>query len=96
MPIRFISPSMLLFHMTETIKIELDEELVRKFRKKAYEQFGYKKGSLKRAIESMIRDYTNEGVADWNNIRGILKERKESSVELQHKAWSRIRDKTVR
>ncbi|MHB1441102.1 MAG: hypothetical protein ACYCSO_10305 [Cuniculiplasma sp.] len=82
--------------MTEIIKIELDEELARKFRKKAYEQFGYKKGSMKMAIESMIRDYTDEGVANWDNIRGILKGRKESSVELQHNAWSGIRDKSVR
>jgi hypothetical protein len=82
--------------MTEIIKIELDEELARRFRKKAYEQFGYRKGSMKMAIEFIIRDYIDDGIANWNNIRGILKERKESSVELQHNVWSGIIDKTVR
>ena len=79
--------------MNETLKIDLDEELVREFRKKAFEQFGYKKGSMKKAMESIIKDYTDEGVADWNNIRGFLKDRTETSVELQHKAWSHILEK---
>ena len=51
---------------------------------------------MKMAIEFIIRDYIDDGIANWNNIRGILKERKESSVELQHNVWSGIIDKTVR
>ncbi|MHB1709639.1 MAG: hypothetical protein ACYCT2_09220 [Thermoplasmataceae archaeon] len=70
------------------MKIDLDEELVRRFKKTALEQYGYKKGSIKKAMEALIRDYTREGTADWTNIVGILEGRTETSVELQHKAWS--------
>lgn len=80
--------------MTKTLKIDLDEELVRKFKKRALEQYGYKKGYIKKAMESLIRDYTMNGTADWTRISGILGKRTETSVVLQHKAWSVIRKKS--
>lgn len=76
--------------MSETLKVELDEELLNKFKRKAYETYGFKKGSIKKATEELLKQYTNEGKANWNNIVGILKDRTESSVELQHKAWRNI------
>jgi hypothetical protein len=35
--------------MTETIKVEVSEALAKRFRKRAMELYGYKKGSMKRA-----------------------------------------------
>jgi hypothetical protein len=40
--------------MTATIKVEVDEALARKFRKKAMETYGYKKGAMKKALEESM------------------------------------------
>lgn len=82
--------------MSETLKVELDEELLNKFKRKAFETHGFKKGSIKKAIEELLKQYTNEGKPNWNSISGILKDRTETSVELQHKAWRDIERKSVR
>ncbi|MGI0091176.1 MAG: hypothetical protein ACREBS_05660 [Nitrososphaerales archaeon] len=36
-------------HMTETIKVEIDEELAKRFRTMALEKYGYKKGFGKKS-----------------------------------------------
>lgn len=75
--------------MTETIKVEVDEALARKFRKKAMERYGYKKGTIKKAIEDVITKFSMTGQVDWTSLRGTLKvAKKVSSVQLQHKLWS--------
>mgnify|MGYP001129139599 FL=1 len=75
--------------MTETIKVEVDEALARKFRKKAMEKYGYKKGTIKKAVEDVITKFTMSGPVDWASLRGTLKvAKKVSSVQLQHKLWS--------
>ena len=82
--------------MSETLKVELDEELLNKFKRKAFETHGFKKGAIKKAIEELLKQYTSEGKPNWNNITGILKDRNETSVQLQHKAWKNIERKSVR
>jgi hypothetical protein len=75
--------------MTETIKVEVDEALARKFRKKAMEKYGYKKGTMKKAVEDVITKFSMTGPVDWASLRGMLKVAKNvSSVQLQHKLWS--------
>lgn len=76
--------------MTETIKVEVSEALARKFRKKAMETYGYKKGAMKKALEESMRKFASPGVADWHSLRGAIKARGITSVELQHRAWSHV------
>lgn len=72
--------------MTETIKVEVDEALATRFRKKAHERYGYKKGAMKKALEEAMRRYSAGGRADWGSLMGTLKVDKDS-VWLQHHAW---------
>jgi len=72
--------------MPETIKVEVDESLAKRFRKKAMERYGYKKGAVKKALEEAMRRYASESRADWGSLLGILKTDKDS-VWLQHHAW---------
>ncbi len=75
--------------MTETIKVEIDEALAKRFRKKAMEKYGYKKGAIKKALEEVITKFSSPGKADWPSLRGVLKEKYGgmTSVELQHSLW---------
>ena len=71
--------------MTETIKVDVDASLARRFRKKAMESYGYKKGAVKKATEELMRRFITGSRANWAELRGKLKSKK-SSVELQHDA----------
>ena len=80
--------------MTETIKVEVDEELARKFRKKAMEKYGYKRGAIKQALEELMSSFTYTSPnkphkVDWSFLEGTLKDRYKgmTSVELQHALW---------
>ena len=75
--------------MPELIKVELEEALARRFRRKAMELYGYKKGAIKMAMQELVKRFTSGGEADWSLLRGKLKSTV-NSVELQHKAWSRV------
>lgn len=75
-------------NMTETIKVEVEEALAKRFRKRAMEKYGYKKGAMKRAMEEAIRKYVASGEVDWKPFRGTLRSELDS-VELQHAAWRR-------
>ena len=78
------------------IKIYLDEELERRFRKMAMEIYGYGRGSISRAAEDAIRRWVIEREELLKEvripedpikaIRGMLKHVKKSGVELQHEA----------
>ena len=75
--------------MTETIKVEVDEALAKRFRKKAMERYGYKKGTIKKAVEEVMTRFSMSGPVNWASLRGTLKNtRKASSVQLQHRVWS--------
>lgn len=77
--------------MAETLKVDLDSQLVKKFRKKAMETYGYRKGSMKKAMEDLLRQYTREGKPDWSKMIGVLDHLKNDSVELQHMLWKKIK-----
>jgi hypothetical protein len=72
--------------MSETIKVEVDQSLAKRFRKKAMEKYGYKKGAVKKALEEAMRKYSAESKADWGSLLGTMKLAK-NSVWLQHHAW---------
>ena len=73
--------------MSEAIKVELPKGLAERFRRKAMERYGYRKGAVKKALEALIRDFVGtRSNVDWSSLRGVLPSKK-SSVELQHEAW---------
>jgi len=53
----------------ETIKVEVDEALARNFRRRAVEIYGYKRGTVKKAVEEMMK-FSFRGKADWHSLRG--------------------------
>ena len=77
--------------MTETIKVEVDANLAERFRRRAMQKYGYKKGSVKKALEGLMEEFTrgSGGTADWSSVRGAIKEDYKGldSVELQHSIW---------
>ncbi len=75
--------------MTETIKVEVDESLARRFRKRAMEKYGDRKGAIKKALEEAMKNYISSGEVEWTPLLGTLKS-KLSSVELQHSAWRKV------
>jgi hypothetical protein len=76
--------------MPEVIKVEVEEALAKRFRKKAMEMYGYKKGAMKTALEETMKRFSTPGKADWRSIRGSLKNVRSGSVRLQHRIWSRV------
>jgi hypothetical protein len=80
--------------MTETIKVEVDDELARQFRKKALERYGYKKGAMKKALVEAMRAFPPKAerktaTTDWTELEGIVKTDRDS-VWLQHHAWDNV------
>lgn len=75
--------------MVEIIKAEVPEALARKFRRKAMEVYGYKKGAMKAALEDMLRRFITLGDVDWKRLRGVIRSEL-TSVELQHRAWRKV------
>ncbi len=72
--------------MSEVIKAEIPEALAKKFRKKAMETYGYKKGAVKSALEDAMKRFVSSSNVDWKVLRGCIRS-ESTSVELQHKAW---------
>jgi len=74
------------------LKVTLNDELLKLFKERAYKIFGYKKGSLKSAVELAIKDFIaridllQREDLSVKDIRGLLKDLKVTSVELQHEA----------
>jgi len=77
-----------------SLRVNIPEELEKKFRKEAMEIFGYNKGSLSAASETALKNWVEsvELVRESKKIRdpvesmdGMLKGVKMESVELQHK-----------
>lgn len=79
------------------VKVDVDDEVEKTFRKAAMQRFGYGRGSLSEAAEHALKDWSKRQ-ADYTDdienpvkiIKGILKHVKKTSVELQHDA-SKIR-----
>jgi len=77
--------------MPETIKVEVDEALARKFRRRAMEIYGYKRGTVKKAMEEMMKKFSFGGKADWHSLKGKIKSDM-SSVQLKYSAWRKAVD----
>lgn len=88
-----------------SLRLEIDEKLERKFRETAMREFGYGKGSLRKASEIAIRKWISERpkgpikkIDDPVKLikGGLAKYRgKYTSVELQHEAtkiWAKKAD----
>lgn len=77
--------------MTETIKVEVDSDLARRFRKRAMEKYGYKRGAVKKALEELVTNFAEQPKkpVDWSLLDGVLKGKygTMTSVELQHALW---------
>ena len=77
-----------------SLRLELDEELEKKFRELAMRKFGYSKGSLLKASTVAVSQWVRQNDVKHKKvddpvglITGILKDVKgKSSVELQHEA----------
>lgn len=77
--------------MTEVIKVEIEKALAQKFKKKAMEKYGYRKGAIAEALKELIRKFSSPtGKADWSSLKGKLNIKDISSVELQHKLWADV------
>ena len=74
--------------MVEVIKAEVSEALAKKFRKRAMEIYGYKKGAIKAALEDVMKRFVVSSDVDWKSLRGCIQSEL-TSVELQHKIWRR-------
>jgi len=78
------------------LKVYIEEELEKRFRKLAMETYGYRKGSLSSALEDAIRRWLLEQESVLKEVkvpedpvstmRGLLKHVKKSGVELEHEA----------
>ncbi len=75
--------------MVEIIKAEVSGALVRKFRKKAMEIYGCRKGAIKAALEDLLRRFVASGEVDWKPLKGCIKSDL-TSVELQHRMWKGV------
>lgn len=79
--------------MTATIKVEVDDQLARQFKRKAIERYGHKKDAVKKALEEAMKNYPSKeprasNGTRWGDLKGILKSDKDS-VWLQHHAWDK-------
>lgn len=74
--------------MVEVIKAEVSEALAKRFRKRAMELYGYKKGAVKMALEKAMKRFIGQSRVDWGVLRGCIKSDL-TSVELQHGVWRR-------
>ena len=80
------------------LRLQLREDLERRFRETAMRRFGFGKGALTRAAEQAFERWLSTAKEDVRfeghpiqAIDGILDEMKLSSVELQHsvrRAWA--------
>ncbi|MDI9608956.1 MAG: hypothetical protein QFX34_01595 [Candidatus Verstraetearchaeota archaeon] len=72
--------------MGEILKVEVDKALARRFKKRAMQSHGYKKGAVKKALVDLVERFALPARADWGALRGSLKCMGETSVSLQHRA----------
>jgi len=80
------------------LRLQVRDDLERRFREMAMKRFGFEKGALTRAAEQAFERWLSSAKEDvqfegdpLKAIDGILGEMKVNSVELQHsvrRAWS--------
>ena len=70
--------------------IELKKETENKLRERAMRRFGYAKGSIKEAVEEAVEHWlaskTDLSPLPVSALKGILKDVKQTSVQLKHSA----------
>ena len=74
--------------MIEVIKVDIDERIVKQFREKAAQIYGYKRGAMKKALEVLIKQMITESKPDWSALQGVIKSDK-TSTAMQHGAFKR-------
>lgn len=80
--------------MVTGLRVQLREETAKEFRKTAMEMFGYSKGSLSHAAEKAFGEWIERieilkeksHKSPTEKIRGLIRDIKIDSVELQHMA----------
>jgi hypothetical protein len=75
--------------MVEIIKAEISKALAKKFKKRAMEIYGHKKGAVKVALENLLTRFVSLGEVNWRTLKGCIQSEL-TSVELQHKIWRKI------
>ena len=82
------------------LKIKLPDELEKVFRRLAMKRYGYQKGAMSAAAKDAIDGWTKSEEGGkltkedlWDELEGVMKHVKKSSVQLQHEAWSYMGDK---
>ncbi len=91
------------------IKLMISDDVEQQFRQAAMEEFGYSKGALSAAAETIFRSWTSRKQAEEKYrreaealgdpvqaIHGLLKHVKKTSVELQHELGKIRSEKYVR
>ena len=79
--------------LMETLRAQTTREKAQKVREEAMKRFGYSKGSISMAVNEALDAWIKkpskkkQKKVDWSDLRGVLKDVKMSSVELQHKAF---------
>ena len=72
-----------------TLKVDGDDELIDKFKRKARDEYGQKRGSIKEATIELLEDWVDTDEADWKSLEGAI-DSKKSSVELENELWRKV------
>ena len=71
----------------QVLKTQLKDERAELFRKKAMEKFGHSKGAISSALNEAIDQWLKTKTSiDVREFRGIFRNAKDTSLELQKKA----------
>jgi len=72
-----------------TLKVDGDDEIIRRFKRKARDKYGQKRGSIKEATMALLKDWVDDEKPDWKALEGAIESEK-SSVELEKELWKRV------
>ena len=81
------------------LKIKLPDDVEKAFRRLAMKRFGYQKGALSEAAQEAFEGWAESEESKitkddlWDELKGVLKHVKKSSVQLQHESWDYIAKK---
>jgi len=72
-----------------TLKVEGDDEIIERFKQKAREKYGHKRGSIKKATMELIERWVSQEEVDWDSIEGVI-DRDKTSVEVEKEMWRKV------
>jgi len=87
-PKTFLSTKVQLEPM-RTLKVEGDDEIIERFKEKAREKYGHKRGSIKKATMELMEKWVDEQEVDWSELRGVIDSDK-TSTELKKEMWKKV------